>query len=251
MSSYERLAASYDELTEDVDYQHRADFLERLFQRARLPVHTVLDLACGTGTMTWLLTARGYELIAVDGSEDMLAAAAAKTGPGIPPVFLHQSMPQLDLYGTVDAAICCLDSLNYLTNPRDVQRTFERLHLFIAPGGTLIFDVNTPEKFLRLDGQVYLDETEDAYCVWRTEFSRGICSYYVDLFNLRPDGAWDRTGEEHRERAWDEPELRALLTEAGFTDIRITGDLRSGAPRPDEDRVIYRCRRPEKDEEQA
>lgn len=81
----------------------------------------------------------------------MLAAAAAKTGPGIPPVFLHQSMPQLDLYGTVDAAICCLDSLNYLTNPRDVQRTFERLHLFIAPGGTLIFDVNTPEKFLRLD----------------------------------------------------------------------------------------------------
>lgn len=104
MSSYERLAASYDELTEDVDYQRRADFLERLFQRARLPVHTVLDLACGTGTMTWLLTARGYELIAVDGSEDMLAAAAAKTGPGIPPVFLHQSMPQLDLYGTVDAA---------------------------------------------------------------------------------------------------------------------------------------------------
>lgn len=85
MSSYERLAASYDELTEDVDYQRRADFLERLFQRARLPVHTVLDLACGTGTMTWLLTARGYELIAVDGSEDMLAAAAAKTGPGIPP----------------------------------------------------------------------------------------------------------------------------------------------------------------------
>ena len=162
MSSYERLAASYDELTEDVDYQRRADFLERLFQRARLPVHTVLDLACGTGTMTWLLTARGYELIAVDGSEDMLAAAAAKTGPGIPPVFLHQSMPQLDLYGTVDAAICCLDSLNYLTNPRDVQRTFERLHLFIAPGGTLIFDVNTPEKFLRLDGQVYLDETEPA-----------------------------------------------------------------------------------------
>ena len=216
MSSYERLAASYDELTEDVDYQRRADFLERLFQRARLPVHTVLDLACGTGTMTWLLTARGYELIAVDGSEDMLAAAAAKTGPGIPPVFLHQSMPQLDLYGTVDAAICCLDSLNYLTNPRDVQRTFERLHLFIAPGGTLIFDVNTQEKFLRLDGQVYLDETEDAYCVWRTEFSRGICSYYVDLFNLRPDGAWERGFEYHRQRCYTAEELTAWYQKSGL-----------------------------------
>ena len=152
----------------------------------------------------------------LDNNRDMLAAAAAKTGPGIPPVFLHQSMPQLDLYGTVDAAICCLDSLNYLTNPRDVQRTFERLHLFIAPGGTLIFDVNTPEKFLRLDGQVYLDETEDAYCVWRTEFSRGICSYYVDLFNLRPDGAWERGFEYHRQRCYTAEELTAWYQKSGL-----------------------------------
>lgn len=238
MSSYERLAASYDELTEDVDYQRRADFLERLFQRARLPVHTVLDLACGTGTMTWLLTARGYELIAVDGSEDMLAAAAAKTGPGIPPVFLHQSMPQLDLYGTVDAAICCLDSLNYLTNPRDVQRTFERLHLFIAPGGTLIFDVNTPEKFLRLDGQVYLDETEDAYCVWRTEYSekRRLCHYGIDLFQ-RDGDVWLRSQEEHTEYAYTPEELTGYLRVAGFRNIQVYGDRKLRAPREDELRI--------------
>lgn len=238
MSSYERLAASYDELTEDVDYQRRADFLERLFQRARLPVHTVLDLACGTGTMTWLLTARGYELIAVDGSEDMLAAAAAKTGPGIPPVFLHQSMPQLDLYGTVDAAICCLDSLNYLTNPRDVQRTFERLHLFIAPGGTLIFDVNTPEKFLRLDGQVYLDETEDAYCVWRTEYSekRRLCHYGIDLFQ-RDGDVWLRSQEEHTEYAYMPEELTGYLRVAGFRNIQVYGDRKLRAPREDELRI--------------
>ena len=243
MSSYERLAASYDELTEDVDYQRRADFLERLFQRARLPVHTVLDLACGTGTMTWLLTARGYELIAVDGSEDMLAAAAAKTGPGIPPVFLHQSMPQLDLYGTVDAAICCLDSLNYLTNPRDVQRTFERLHLFIAPGGTLIFDVNTPEKFLRLDGQVYLDETEDAYCVWRTEFSRKICSYWVDLFRREKDGRYRRSTELHRQRYYALEELTQWLREAGFGNIRVYGDCRLRRPAEGEQRIYFCCTR--------
>lgn len=243
MSSYERLAASYDELTEDVDYQRRADFLERLFQRARLPVHTVLDLACGTGTMTWLLTARGYELIAVDGSEDMLAAAAAKTGPGIPPVFLHQSMPQLDLYGTVDAAICCLDSLNYLTNPRDVQRTFERLHLFIASGGTLIFDVNTPEKFLRLDGQVYLDETEDAYCVWRTEFSRKICSYWVDLFRREKDGRYRRSTELHRQRYYALEELTQWLREAGFGNIRVYGDCRLRRPAEGEQRIYFCCTR--------
>lgn len=239
MSSYERLAASYDELTEDVDYQRRADFLERLFQRARLPVHTVLDLACGTGTMTWLLTARGYELIAVDGSEDMLAAAAAKTGPGIPPVFLHQSMPQLDLYGTVDAAICCLDSLNYLTNPRDVQRTFERLHLFIAPGGLLVFDVNTVEKLSALDGQVFLDETEDTYCVWRTEYHRGLCTYYVDLFRQQPDGAWERDLEIHRQRAYTVGELTEWLKAAGFTDVRTYGDMVRRSPKEGEQRIYF------------
>lgn len=135
MSSYQQLAGAYDELTWDVGYEKRADFLEKLFRRSRIPVHTVLDLACGTGSMTWLLAGRGYELIAVDGSQEMLAAAREKSAPAeVPPLFLHQSMPRLDLYGTVDAAICCLDSLNYLTNPRDVQRTFQRLHLFISPG---------------------------------------------------------------------------------------------------------------------
>ena len=95
MSCYEALAGSYDALTTDVDYEKRADFLEKLLRRSAIPVRLVLDLACGTGTMTWLLTQRGYEVIGVDGSEEMLAAAMSKGGQaaGIPPVFLHQSMP--------------------------------------------------------------------------------------------------------------------------------------------------------------
>mgnify|MGYP000146711179 CR=1 FL=1 len=159
MNAYQGLAGAYDSLTGDVEYEKRADYLEKLFTRSRIPVHTVLDLACGTGTMTWLLTGRGYEMIGADASEEMLAAAMMKSGSV--------------------AAICCLDSLNYLTSPADVQRTFQRLHLFIAPGGELIFDVNTLDKFQSLDGQVFLDETEESYCVWRTEFRRSICTYWV------------------------------------------------------------------------
>ena len=203
MSSYQQLAGAYDELTWDVGYEKRADFLEKLFRRSRIPVHTVLDLACGTGSMTWLLAGRGYELIAVDGSQEMLAAAREKSAPAeVPPLFLHQSMPRLDLYGTVDAAICCLDSLNYLTDPRDVQRTLRRLHLFISPGGLLAFDVRLPERLAALDGQVFLDETEDTYCVWRTEYRRGLCTYYMDLFTLAEDGSWDRSFELHRQRGY-------------------------------------------------
>ena len=248
MSCYEALASSYDALTEDVGYEKRADFLEKLFRRSRIPVKVVLDLACGTGTMTWLLTGRGYELIGVDGSEEMLAAAMSKGGTvqGVPPIFLHQSMPQLDLYGTVDAAICCLDSLNYLTDPADVRRTFRRLHLFVAPGGVLVFDVNTVAKLAALDGQVFLDETEDAYCVWRADFSKRsqICSYYMDIFQLDPaSGQWERGVELHRERAYSVEQLTEMLQRAGFRDIRVYGDKKLRAPAADEQRIFFVARK--------
>ena len=244
MDSYEALAASYDELTEDGDYEKRADFVEKLFLRAKRPVRSLLDLACGTGTMTELFARRGYTVTGVDYSPEMLAQAQQKLAAiNSPPLLLCQSMPQLKLLEKVDAAICCLDSLNYLTEAREVRETFRRLHLFIAPGGTLIFDVNTPEKFLRLDGQVYLDETEDAYCVWRTEFSRGICSYYVDLFNLRPDGAWDRGFEYHRQRCYTAEELTAWLRAAGFTRIRTYGDMKLRRPADGAQRIYFVCER--------
>ncbi len=242
MTAYGALAGVYDALTGDVGYERRADYLEKLFQKSRIPVRTVLDLACGTGAMTALLTERGYELIAVDASPDMLAAAREK-GAGLrgePPVFLNQSMPELDLYGTVDAAVCCLDSLNYLTSPREVQRTFQRLRLFIAPGGLLVFDINSAAKLAALDGQVFLDETEDVYCVWRTEFDRrSRCRYWVDLFTRQADGAWRRSGEEHRQRAYEVEELRAWLLEAGFNRVRTYGDCRMSGPREGEQRIFF------------
>lgn len=243
MSAYEALAGAYDALTRDVNYERRADYLEKLFKRSRIPVHTVLDLACGTGEMTALLTERGYELISVDGSPDMLARAREKAAglTGEPPLFLNQEMPELDLYDTVDAAVCCLDSLNYLTNQKDVRRTFERLHLFISPGGVLVFDINTPEKFSALDGQVFLDETEDVYCVWRTAYEKRsrICTYGLDLFTRRPDGGWNRGCEEHFQRAYSVDELRAWLMDAGFTRVRTFGDCRMAAPRENEQRIYF------------
>ena len=152
-------------------------------------------------------------------------------------------MPKLDLYGTVDAAICCLDSLNYLTSPADVQRTFQRLHLFIAPGGELIFDVNTLAKFQSLDGQVFLDETEESYCVWRTEFRRNICSYWVDLFRKGTDGRYRRDTELHRQRYYAPEELTGWLREAGFGSIRVYGDCRLRRPKDGEQRVYFCCTR--------
>lgn len=244
MSCYGDLAASYDSLTEDVEYRKRAEFLQKLLGKSRIPVHTILDLACGTGTMTCLLAEAGYEMIGVDQSEDMLAEAAGKqiSEGKIPPIYLQQSMEELDLYGTVEAAVCCLDSLNYLTDVRALRRTLQRLHLFVAPGGVFLFDINSPCKLRGLDGQVFLDEGEDVYCVWRTEFDKRsrICIYGMDIFQREGD-LWRRSQEEHYEKAWEVEELKGFLQEAGFGQIRTYGDCVLRAPKENEQRIYFTC----------
>ena len=245
MSAYDALAASYDGLMADGAYRRRAAFLERRLKKSPIPVETVLDLACGTGTMACLLAKRGYEVIAADGSGEMLAQAAAKAeGLARRPLFLQQAMPRLRLAQPVDAVVSTLDSLNYLTAERDLRETFRRVRRWLKPGGLFLFDVNTPYKLRRMDGQLYMDETEDSVCIWRTFFSekKQVCTYQVDLFRLQPGGAWARSFEEHRERAWSEEVLRRSLEEAGFSALRLTGDLTDQPPRLNEDRWQFECR---------
>ena len=246
MSSYDFLAGCYDRLTYDVDYSAWADYIEKHFAKAPLPGRTVLDLACGTGSLTRELARRGYEMIGVDQSPEMLAEAAEKNRGAAPiePIFLCQSMEKLDLYGTIDACVCCLDSINYITDPKKLARAFQRVHLFLMPGGLFLFDVNTPEKLAGLDGQVFLDETEDAYCVWRAEFSRRICTYFMDIFRLDPStGQWDRGEELHRERAYTVEELTTLLEGAGFVDVRTWGERKLRPPKPGEQRIFFTARK--------
>ena len=245
--AYENLAGCYDQFTRDVDYVRWADYLERHFARSALPIHTVLDLACGTGSLTLELARRGYEMIGVDQSEEMLAQAAEKCRQAseIPPLFLHQSMDKLDLYGTIDACVCCLDSVNYVTSPQKLERAFQRVHSFLMPGGLFVFDVNTPDKLRALDGQVFLDESADAYCVWRADYSarRRVCTYGMDLFTLEPDGRWSRAEELHEEYAYEPDELEALLVRAGFSRIKQYGERKLRAPKAGEGRIFFAARK--------
>ena len=243
MESYEFLAGCYDELTTDVRYSRWADYIEKHFARSALPIHTVLDLACGTGSLTAELMGRGYEMVCADRSAEMLSVAAEKCRDlaGEPPVFLCQSMEKLDLYGTIDACVCCLDSVNYVTSPRKLKKAFQRVHLFLMPGGLFLFDINTPDKLRGLDGGMFIDETDDAYCVWRAEYAprRRICTYGMDIFRLEPDGRWSRGEEVHEEYAYEPDELEEYLREAGFTRIRRHGCLKMRAPVPGEERIFF------------
>jgi SAM-dependent methyltransferase len=247
MSAYISLAPYYDELTEDVPYSSFADFYEVIFKKYELRPQMILDLACGTGTLTYELARRGYEMIGVDLSEDMLSEAAKKAASEsfrVAPMFLCQSMEELDLYGTVSAAVCSLDGIDYVP-PESLSEVFHRLHLFVEPGGIIVFDVNTPEKLRSLDGEVFLDETEDVYCVWRAEFDEelGACVYGMDIFAHQGGDMWLRGEEEHIEYAHSAKLLCDKLTEQGFGDILIFGELEDRPPEPDEQRIFIAARR--------
>ena len=239
--AYSALASGYDDLMGDAQYEKRVAFLQKLMGRSAVPVKTVLDLGCGTGTIAWLLAERGFRVIAVDASEEMLTAAMRKAvqyPPFAPPLFVRQPMQKLRLGDPADAAISTLDALNYLLKEADLRETFRRVHRYLRPGGLFAFDVNTPGKLRRMDGQIYMDEGKGSFCVWRTFFTEKTkqCAYQVDLFRQRPDGAWDRRFEEHRQRSWEAAELRLFLEDAGFVHIRVTGDLTERPAKEDDDR---------------
>lgn len=243
MSAYEALAASYDRFTNDVPYEAVADYLLELLERHGAHPASILDLACGTGSLTCILARRGYSVIGVDQSEEMLTVAYSKAmALEQRPLFVHQQMQALELPESVDAVVCTLDSLNYLTEPDDCRETIRRVYDALAPGGAFVFDVNTPEKLRALDGQVFLDEDEDQYCVWRASFSDNLCAYGMDIFQ-RQGRLWRRSFEEHLEYAYTLEELTGYLADAGFTGIAVYGDRSLSAPREGEQRAYFFARK--------
>ncbi len=245
MGSYEALAVSYDRLTNDVDYEATVAFYREILRREGLHPRTAIDLACGTGSVAAILAKDGLEVIGVDLSEEMLTVACEKTmDMEHPPRFIRQPLQKLYLPRAVDLAVCALDSLDYITDPRDCQEAIRRVYKALNPGGIFIFDVNTPEKLRAMDGQVFLDEDDDVYCVWRGEFDEqtNICSYGMDLFQRRGK-LWERSFEEHREYAYSAQQLKAYLKAAGFTHIKVYADRKFQDPQPGEQRIYLKARK--------
>lgn len=242
MSCYEALAASYDDLTTDIDYAGILQFMLLILQQEGKSPKTVLDLACGTGSMTRLLAEQGYQTVGADLSEDMLTVACEKAADLTEnrPLFIRQPMQGLALPEPVDWIVCCLDSINYLTDPADCKQTFSHVFQCLRPGGVFMFDVNTPYKLRGLDGQIFLDETDDVYCVWRAAFSEAENSifYGMDLFQF--DGQhWQRSFEEHQEYAYRPDQLERWLLAAGFQRVLQYGNCRLSPPAETEQRIYF------------
>lgn len=245
MNAYHELARSYDRLTEDVDYAATVAFYFDILKREGFSPRTAVDLACGTGSVALLLAAKGLEVTAVDMSWEMLTVAQQKAQEAqVQPLFVCQKLQELYLPRGVDLAVCALDSLDYILDPEDCRRAIFRIYKALNPGGCFIFDVNTPEKLKAMDGQVFLDEDDDVYCVWRGEFDpkTNICSYGMDLFQ-RAGSVWHRSFEEHREYAYSAQQLTGYLREAGFTSVAVYADRKFSPPEAGEQRIYIKARK--------
>ncbi|MBE6703323.1 MAG: class I SAM-dependent methyltransferase [Ruminococcaceae bacterium] len=252
MNSYDALAKVYDRLNREVDYVAIADFYEKVFLCYGARPALVLDLGCGTGSMTLELARRGYDMIGVDASAEMLAKAYERMWSegrsGI--LFLEQDMREFELYGTVGAVVSTLDCVNYLTGNGDLDRCFSLVHNYLDPDGLFVFDVNTPYKFQHVYGDnAYILEEEDGsiYCGWQNDFDKesGICRFLLSVFAEEKDGHYARADEEQTERCYSREELTLALKKAGFCDIAFYGDLSLGAPGDNTERwyIAARCKK--------
>lgn len=245
-NGYGSFAAFYDALTDDVDYAAWSTYLLAAITRHGGRADAVLDLACGSGSLSLELAARGCDVIGVDGSADMLAIArekAAEAGEDI--LFLCQDMRQLDLYGTVDTAVCMLDSLSHILHTDDLREIFRRLGLFIAPDGLLIFDVNTPYKHAHVLGDnAFVFEREEFLCAWRNRYLPATheVEMALDFFLEEEDGTYTRYTDTVRERAYSLQTWKNLLAEAGFDLLGVYDERQFTAPAEDAQRWVLVAR---------
>ena len=245
--SYENFAAVYDDLQNDVDYGQRTEYLLKLFKRYdRLPT-LLLDVACGTGGFSFEFVKKGIDVIGADSSPEMLDIARRKfSAAGIEALLLCQSADKIDLYGTVDGAICCLDSLNHIIDEDEIKRSIERVALFLEPERLFIFDVNTLYKHkCVLSGKTFVAETDNVFCVWQNSEcdEDGIVDISLDFFRETEDGTYERSSEDFSERAYTNEFFQKCIEAAGLETIAVLGDMNFDAPDINEERVYYVTRR--------
>lgn len=252
-SGYNSIAGIYDKINEEIDYIGWADYFEKCFEKylSQKPV-LLLDLACGTGSMTMELAKRGYDMIGVDGSESMLSIAYSKAcSENMHNIlYINQDMRNFELYGTVGAVSCCLDSINYLTNIDDVSRTFACVHNYLDSRGLFFFDLNTPYKFENIYGSnAYILECEDDdgffdYCGWQNEYDKGtnLCKFYLTVFSETDKGKYTRSDEEQIERCYNMSEIEHLLKDNGFELLGVFEDFEFNLPKPECERWHFVAR---------
>lgn len=241
MSSYNYFANIYDDLTDNVEYETRADYIADLLAKEGVSKGRFLDLACGTGSMSVLFQNKGFDVIGVDLSDDMLAVADNKLSGEL--TLIKADMCDFSLSQPVNACICCLDSINHLADINDVKDCFKCVYEALDENGVFVFDVNTIYKhnYVLKDNSFIFDE-EDYFLAWDNErLEDNTVRIYIDIF-VDNGKSYDRYSESFCEKAYSIDELKGAF-EPYFDVLNVYDDLSHDKPKNDSERLYFVCKR--------
>ncbi len=249
--AYGDFAYYYDELTENVGYEKRSEYIYSLLAANGVSEGILLDLACGTGTISFLLEEKGFDVIGVDASEEMLSVAQEKKlERGSEAMFLCQKMEELDLFGTINAAVSTLDSINHITDEETVKKVFSRVSLFMEDKGIFLFDVNTPYKHREILGDnTFIYDTENVYCVWQnsTDKESLLTEISLDIFEKdreeTEEDVYYRYNEEFSEKGYDLKDIEKWLQEFKFEVLGIYEELTETEVKEKSQRAVFLARK--------
>ncbi len=245
---YENIASFYDRNIGESNYDLMAEFLHKVFVMYGKVSNTderpiLLDAACGTGECTVKMGAKGYDMIGLDISPDMLQMASGK--PGAEQVmWICQDMTEMDLFGTVQAVFCMTDSINHLLEEEELKRFIGRSFLFTEPGGLLVFDCLTDMYYRNvIDGSTFYQEDEEFCCVWNGEYNGQMCDYDITCFKKTEENTYIKLKDSVTERMWTDKQLCTALAAAGYSVVDTFSDLHFTRTDGKEERRFYVCRK--------
>ena len=241
MDSYNEFASVYDIFMDETPYEEWKDRIVEILRNHNITDGLVLDLGCGTGTMTELLAAEGYDMTGVDLSEDMLYEAMEKrTQSGQDILYLCQDMREFELYGTMRAIVSVCDSINYLTDINDVIQTFKLVNNYLDPNGLFIFDFNTVHKYKKIGDSTIAETRDDSAFVWNNFYDKAtkLNQYDVTFFSKKSDGNYERFDETHLQRGYTLSEIKSCIEATGMKFLEAVDADTHKKPSPFSERIF-------------
>lgn len=236
---YQEFAEVYDVLTEDVNYDENLKYIEKIFEKhLEFKPHLLAELACGTGSMTKRFSEKGYDVIGIDMAQDMLNVAREKCDENV--LLLNQDMTEFELFGTVDAIVCLLDSVNYIESKGKLLKMFKLVENYLEFGGAFVFDINSAYKLRNvLSNNTFVRETERVLSVWENEQDDNCVHFYLNFFVENDNETYNRFYEEHTEYVYEADEIKSLLEQAGFINITCYAENSFTLPDEKTERIYF------------